>query len=142
MKVLFLDVDGVLNCWGSGQPFEEELVEELSRVIRLSGASVCVSSTWRKLEGHRETLLGLLTRIGARVVGWTPDLGSNGATLQVVRGQEIQAWLDEHPEVSEFVILDDNDDMAHLMHRLVLTNGYTGLTRDKGDEVLAMFGSS
>jgi hypothetical protein len=141
MKVLFLDVDGVLNRWGSGQPFDEELVDELSRVVRISGAAVCVSSTWRKLEAHRERLLGVLTRIGAPVVGWTPDLGSAGedGNLYIERGDEIQAWLDGHPEVSEFVILDDNDDMAHLLHRLVLTDGYTGLTRDKGDEVIAMF---
>ncbi len=140
MKVLFLDVDGVLNRWGSGQPFDEALVDELSRVVRLSGAAVCVSSTWRKLEAHRQHLFGVLARIGAPVVGCTPDLASNGVALQVERGEEIQAWLDEHPEVSQFVILDDNNDMAHLMDRLVLTNGYIGLTRDKGDEVIAMFG--
>lgn len=141
MKVLFLDVDGVLNRWGSAQPFDAELVDELSRVVRLSGASVCVSSTWRKLETHRERLLGVLTQIGAPVVGWTPDLGAaaDEGNLYIERGEEIQAWLDGHPEVSQFVILDDNDDMAHLAHRLVLTNGYTGLTRDKGDEVIAMF---
>lgn len=141
MKVIFLDVDGVLNRWGSGQPFDQELVDELSRVVRLSGASVCVSSTWRKLETHRERLFGVLEGIGAPVVGCTPDLGAAGddGSLYVERGDEIQAWLNGHPEVSKFVILDDNDDMAHLAHRLVLTNGYTGLTRDKGDEVLAMF---
>src|SRR5690349_11764926 len=106
MKVLFLDVDGVLNRWGSVQPFDEELVDELSRVVQISGAAVCVSSTWRKLETHREKLFGLLEQIGAPVAGCTPDLGSageDGGLYIVERGEEIQAWLDGHPEVSEFV---------------------------------------
>jgi hypothetical protein len=51
-----------------------------------------------------------------------------------VRGHEIQAWLDSHPEKFErVVILDDDYDMAHLLPKLVGCNGNEGLTAEKAD---------
>ena len=45
------------------------------------------------------------------------------------RGYEIQHWLNQHAdEVSNFVILDDDWDMHHLMPWLVQTDYRDGLT--------------
>jgi hypothetical protein len=44
------------------------------------------------------------------------------------RGEEIQAWLTENPDVTQFVILDDDSDMAHLIDHLVQTDHKVGLT--------------
>jgi hypothetical protein len=41
---------------------------------------------------------------------------------------EIQSWLNSHPEVSAFVIVDDDEDMAHLMPKLVKTSWHSGMT--------------
>ena len=39
----------------------------------------------------------------------------------VIRGYEIQEWLDRHKEVTNIVIIDDNNDMVHLSKYLVQT---------------------
>ncbi len=59
MKVIFLDVDGVLNSTPSGPDFEPGLVVWLNRLVDLSGAGVVVSSSWR-LEYPLDRLVGLL----------------------------------------------------------------------------------
>ena len=52
------------------------------------------------------------------------------------RGLEIDAWLQENPQYTRFVILDDGADMAHLDSHLIQTNTETGLTREIADKVL------
>ena len=52
------------------------------------------------------------------------------------RGNEIQEWLDNHPEVEQFMILDDDSDMIHLTHKLVKTDNLWGLTLEKVAEAL------
>jgi hypothetical protein len=56
------------------------------------------------------------------------------------RGHEIQAWLSRHREVTEFAIVDDNSDMAHLRDRLVLTSWATGMLDEHADRLVAMLG--
>lgn len=57
-----------------------------------------------------------------------------------VRGHEIQEWLDDHPFVQRFVIVDDDGDMAHLMSKLVQTDFTDGLTKEKAGEIIRRFG--
>jgi hypothetical protein len=56
------------------------------------------------------------------------------------RGDEIQKWLEGHP-TRRFVILDDNDDMAMHMDRLVLTESKPGLTKADADRAIEMLRS-
>lgn len=46
------------------------------------------------------------------------------------RGKEIQAWLDLHPDVTDFVIIDDRNDMQPNMNHLVQTVLKDGLTEE------------
>jgi hypothetical protein len=55
-------------------------------------------------------------------VGMTPSVGR-------YRGHEIDAWLQEHPDVENYVILDDDSDILdHQMSHHVHTNGELGVT--------------
>ena len=49
MKVLFLDVDGVLNSQRLGTPdgMRPWCVTQLARIVKESGCKIVVSSTWR-----------------------------------------------------------------------------------------------
>src|SRR5687767_10572458 len=54
MKIVFLDIDGVLNtrrsCHaqrGRPRPFDVDAISALNRVLRQTGARVVMSSTWR-----------------------------------------------------------------------------------------------
>jgi hypothetical protein len=106
MKVIFLDIDGVMNSVKSEMlAAEEEGLSEfayfcdnphpihtkpLNRIIKETGARIVISSTWR----HSFSVIGLWRLLYAgglrnsHVIDMTPTL--NGQP----RGEEIQAWLD------------------------------------------------
>ncbi len=138
-KVLFLDFDGVLNSaahFASLPPeraaseveyddrsFDRACVERVNAVVQRTECSVVVSSSWR-LAYDIGKLNTILRRHGfaSRVLDITPD------DPRGCRGDEIQTWLNLHPDVKSFAILDDDADMGHLSHRLVRTTFATGLT--------------
>jgi len=124
MQVIFLDIDGVLNQgqhpergWDWAHP---TCLAAFNRIVELTGAKVVVSSSWRladDLESTRPTsaLQADLDHLGVRceVVGCTPLLNvwdeEDEFFADAPRLTEIRQWLDAHPEVTEFVVLDDMD---------------------------------
>lgn len=142
-RVVFLDVDGVLNCasrWAQLPPcgpaannrVDPEAVARLKRILDATGADVVVSSAWR-IE-HMQVLVAFLATCGIprhRVVGHTPRFGSN-------RGLQIAHWLRAHDEVGPFVILDDASDMGRLLPWLVQTTWDDGLQDAHVDAAIAM----
>lgn len=53
MKIIFLDIDGVLNVYPQGHDeygaiFHPHLVENLKLILDQTGAKIVVSSTWRR----------------------------------------------------------------------------------------------
>jgi hypothetical protein len=145
MKVVFLDIDGVLNnrrsMEGGWRPpeaptafhtLDPDCVARMCRVVRFASAKVVVSSTWRHI--GLERVAACLERAGwvaPPIIGRTPEM--RGA-----RGQEIAAWLDEHPEVTAYAIVDDNADMLpKQMPYLVQTVSAAGFTDADGRKLLA-----
>ena len=120
MRVIFLDIDGVLNLIPQGHDryggtFHQHLVDNLKRIIDETNAKIVISSTWR-LSGLRVMLSMWLDRnLPGEVIDITPsgyfnsDLGVSDDE-NIMRGHEIQYWLSQHPEVSNYVILDDDTD--------------------------------
>lgn len=119
MKVIFLDFDGVLNSEGS---FRHEVRRKNRRISDTlnpvacsnlqyileqdSSVKIVISSTWRRLHTMVD-LQNILNNYGveaARVIGKTPMVFSGH------RGHEIKLWLDENPNVTQYVIIDDDDD--------------------------------
>jgi hypothetical protein len=146
MKVIFLDIDGVLNnleslrsprvkvrsskhSYSAAHP---SCVEALNRITSATNARIVISSTWR---GIGLVVLFEIFRqwgITGKTIGYTPLWGYGSE-----RGAEIQEWLNAH-KVKSFVILDDGDDMGHLRHRLVQTDYQVGLTAADADRAIAM----
>lgn len=107
MKILFLDIDGVLNrhdteerC-GRYLGVDRRLSDKFLAWLRTTDVDVVLSSTWRK---HLD-MFNHLNEAGIHWIGSTPHIPS------AERGLEIRTWLHEHPEVTEFAILDDMADM-------------------------------
>jgi len=139
MKVIFLDIDGVLNdesCWG-GRPlatnFAKECVEVLNEIVEATDACVVVSSSRRILYDIDELIEELTSAgINGSIIGVTPS-------IKGCRGDEIAVWLDNTDEnVRSFVILDDDSDMGYLMDHLVQCDPSTGLTKSKAWEAIRM----
>jgi hypothetical protein len=129
MKVIFLDIDGVLNVipkgfdkWGG--IFHPHFVDNLKRIIDATGAKIVISSTWRMgngLVGMREMWEDRV--LPGEVIDITPNFMVNFKTT-ICRGKEIDAWLSEHPEVTNYVIIDDDCDMEpNQLENFVMTSG-------------------
>jgi len=120
MKVVFLDIDGVLNHSAVRHtalptseeplpiPIAPECMVRLNRLIAETGAKIVISSSWRKFARWQD-LGPALVRHGlmAEVIGETPDLVNDTAWLErwhqreggpfpyerLERGWEIREWL-------------------------------------------------
>jgi len=159
MKALFLDVDGVLNsvdwmqqidgrnAWDQadgGTQLDPAAVLRLERIVRETGALVVISSSWRKMYDP-ETIEGFLRRHGftGKVIGETAHhipmeerTTEQQSSGKYQRGWEIKAWVDEHPEVTHFAILDDDSDMDGVADHFVHTEYPHGLTDEHVRKVL------
>lgn len=120
MKVIFLDFDGVLNVIPQGHDdyggiFHPEFVDNLRRIIDETGAKLIISSTWRHMGLERLHQMWESRGYPGEIIGITPDLwrGVDDEEFgeKMERGHEIQAILDQHTQISNYVILDDDDDM-------------------------------
>jgi hypothetical protein len=151
MKIIFLDIDGVLvNRWslsnhsGIFAKAHPDCVAALNRITDETGARVVVSSTWRKCGISK--MRGFLNEWGVtgKAIGCTPDLSKQacGFLVGAQRGDEIQCWLDERElhkgDVESFVILDDDSDMKHLTPHLVRTTFEYGLTMKDAERAIEL----
>lgn len=122
MKVIFLDIDGVLNCIPQGHDdfggiFHSHFVDNLGRILNETGAKIVISSTWKS--SGLKYLKDMWSHRGypGDIIDITPDvydlinLGLFQYYDDVDRGHEIDKWLKDHPEVDNYVILDDDNDM-------------------------------
>lgn len=120
MKVIFLDIDGVLNIISQGHDefgsiFHSHLVDNLKYLIEQTGAKIVISSSWR-LNGEKEMkAMWDKRKLPGEVIDITPYMGNNdfiGYTIP--RGCEIAWYLNEFEEelnITNYVILDDDTDM-------------------------------
>lgn len=158
MKILFLDVDGVLNSrdWaerhglGWNHRFDPQALQQLERVIATTGAYIVVSSSWR-IFGWRSKVIdafadgGMSRELRQRCIDATPSL-PNQLDGSHPRGREIDAWLKDSLPTFErrlgsleaFAIVDDADDMCEHKPRLAQTDWSNGLTSDDADRLIAL----
>lgn len=152
MKIIFLDIDGVLNhelfyrdrhekikakTWDVKHPqseFDPSSVLFLNDLIKDTGAKVVISSTWRMGRDTKE-LRELMASVGfvGEIIDKTPIMRQSG----VVRGNEIHKWIMDHTdsigcathEYRHYVILDDDSDMLYWQrNNFLLVDRHIGLT--------------
>ena len=119
MKIIFLDIDGVLNTKDYRENPEVDYFEQpiselhmclLEYLVKTTGAKIVLSSTWREYweKGEEQTdrfgdyINKLFDKYGLEIYDKTPELRD--------RSDEIDAWKNLHQgEVESYVILDDFD---------------------------------
>lgn len=144
MKILFLDIDGVCNSrdylyrlraknkkatlWYGIDPEAAKLVR---RIVKETGCKVVLSSTWRLYEDGKAQV----RREVCHFVDCTKDLQAGAKRGYVPRGDEVQDWLNRHPSVTQYAILDDDSDFAPNQW-LFKTSFNDGLTEDIAQAVI------
>lgn len=146
MKVIFLDIDGVLNSTRSylggkarHRKTDEDIVDHVKHDIdpvaidlinflrRYTDAEIVVSSSHRldfQWDGNTRGLDSYM-----RTLGIDPILDATAYLPNCMRGEEIELWLREHPGVTRYVIIDDSGDMLpSQMDSFVQTDPSVGFT--------------
>lgn len=144
-KLIFLDVDGVLNSWTYWKSLnpddqyelrhiDRNAIKKLKRIVDKTGAEIVVSSTWRKFNEDMQVLATRLSVYGLNIMSKTPVLCNKE------RGHEITAWFESHPEYKDatYIILDDDADMNVHMDHLIKTDYQYGLTNSKAEKAIKM----
>lgn len=115
MKVVFLDFDGVLNsdeyvrrCGRFGVILNPAKMDLLKELIDATDANIVLSTSWREHWG--------LTPEGCDAIGEEINRIFRQHALKIFdkvphrtygRVKNIQSWLQAHPEVTAYVVLDD-----------------------------------
>ena len=152
MKIIFLDIDGVLNHADflydradraeAGEDIhpdgaiDPECVEHLNAIIDTTGAKVVVSSTWRLLRTCKKLQWCLDEK------GFTGEVIDKTTSEDMeTRGMQIDAWAREN-DVDAFVILDDDLDVYPHADRHVQTDFmHGGLQDEHADKAIEMLGA-
>ena len=118
-RVVFLDYDGVVNTpmWNEkgtrcsyNFPKDNKVnnfqaVQWLSEACKKFHYDIVVTSTWRWDENYKECLINGGLRSGIEILGRTKEIRDQ------CRGFEIKTYLEDHPEINYYVIIDDDCDM-------------------------------
>ena len=147
-KILFLDIDGVLNSvnftirlespWNR-RDMDPETVKHLQRIVDETGCGIVISSTWRMLYdlGELKNMLIAAGMISCPVFDVTPRLGHSGR----IRGEEIEKWFHQNDflgfdaNVTKYVCLDDDSDFIGYQP-LVMVDNLIGLTSNHADKCI------
>lgn len=125
VKIIFLDIDGVLNVIGQGhdeygQIFHKHLENNLKWIIEETNAKIVISSTWRFSGLKIMKEMWAKRNIPGEVIDVTSDVVQLGINIDSKlnfyemkeRGHEIQSWIDSNKHLIEsYVIIDDDNDM-------------------------------
>ena len=155
-SLIYLDIDGVLSgferhCdisvdkqewtpWtmkarGIQFNINEDCLHRFRKIQSKTDCSVVISSSWRI--GTEPYWLGLKTDLDLeygirKIIGRTPYL------KEADRLAEIQQWQSQHPQYTNFIILDDSNDFKELEGRRVHTNYQIGLTDEDVEKALLL----
>lgn len=152
MKVIFLDIDGVLNCeqtfidihneWKETGirriEIDEVMVERLSRIVKATDAKIVMSSSWRgwwNSEGfkptnpHSKEADDIFHKHDLEIYSIT------GRDKDGKRQNEIDEWLSKHDDIESFVIIDDETfDLMKFVGTVLIKTSF----RDNGEMICDM----
>ena len=155
MKVIFLDIDGVLNSHQYRAEIEDkrltmpEIEREIDRkpllilknIINETGARVVVTAGMRTISQFKD-FKEYVSHEGISIHDVTLNFGDAGRH----RGEEIREWLQKHEEeLEEYVILDDETfkDFGEDLKRHQVKPSYwetRGLEQTHADQAIKLLG--
>ena len=154
MKIIFLDIDGVINSGENmkrnhmlrrtcdDMRFDPNCMNALRRIVRETGAGLVLASTWRHPDIDSGSTLHI-SNLHQRLCDYGISVFDTTGAECESRGHEIDEWLSDHPDAEQYVILEDANDFysynreTHLKH-LVLVDEIIGLTEQDADKAIGI----
>ncbi len=154
VKIIFLDIDGVLNNLYTKETFEgfvfveDEKILLLKEIIESTNAEIVLTSTWRKgwfYKEHNnsyngeevwlfEALQEKLNEYGIELFDYTEEIG--------LRGEEISKWLEDNNDkkIESYVVIDDMDESELHQHTsyFIQTDIEEGLTKMYVEQAISL----
>jgi hypothetical protein len=135
IKVIFLDIDGVLNSAQDRFSYTIETdkhLQLLKQLVDKTNARIVLSSSWRLVDSCLFQVIKRLEDFNMKLLDVT------WKRMKGPRGEEIRDWLSKH-DVKSFVILDDEADMCeYTKTKLVQTDPMIGLVEKDVDKAIAI----
>lgn len=149
MKIVFLDIDGVLNCRNSKalchgiMGIDDEKVKNLKYIIDKTDSKIVLTSSWRTgwKKIHKEQQGYMADYLDKKLEKEKLFITDKTDDFKAMRGEAIMEWL-EGKSIENYVILDDevwDYEKYGLTARLVKTEFYDdngGLNKDKAIEAV------
>jgi hypothetical protein len=135
-RVIFLDIDGVLNRIGTNDGnnyFDPDCVDQLRRIVKETGAKVVLSTSWREFADWKNMLIQFFHAIRIEVIDCTAVKENENRT------EEIKEWIrNNQDKVKNYVVLDDNDMTKDFPDHMVRTcaEGRIGLDHEWAEEAI------
>ena len=143
VRILFLDLDGVICCNMHGE-LERDKLFQVRKICNATNAKVVLSTDWRRRADLRRRAEQTLSALGVECIGATPEY----VMYSRVRPKEIVAWMNGCKEPIEgWVAIDDRDLVLEegavvrgqnvFSNHFVLTEFHSGLTTALADLAVA-----
>jgi len=150
MNVIFLDYDGVLDTVHKSDDIDiENRIKILSNICNLYDAKIVISAslktsideeTLAPLNVKVKKLFELFNKYNIRVIGRTKEIEKKykHAIISTWKEDEIIDYLNQHPEIEHFCIIDDdegytiNSDLNKVRNHLVMPIGFSNNPDEEG----------
>lgn len=141
MKIIFLDLDGVLNNWYHPDLIARENLNILKKILALSKAKIVLTSS-NKYPLQRQNIK---TITGSYLEKYVKIIQNEGISIYDVtpyvkedRSLEIKAYLESNTNITDFVIIDDELVAPDFLKYQVLLDWDRGLQEEHIKPVLAI----
>ncbi len=143
MKIIFLDIDGVLWNYDSSYPkdeygflFKQKCVEALEFLISETQSKIVITSSWKNMGLSTLQKMWNDRNLPKPIISVTPDFShkhidfiNQNDPFKLSRGYEIEQWLKQNTEVSNYLIIDDLNDFTKEQEKhLIMPKPNVGLT--------------
>lgn len=163
MRVIFLDFDGVINNCGTyddyvfypmkdkngkihNVPFSAQNIKPLKALFDFAYKNeikFVLSTSWREIisfceiNGVFKNFFGFNYLSDEIIIGETPSFYSNEFPI---RGVEIKNYLNDNPDITDFLIIDDNYDfLDEQKSHIILTDASKGFTEKELKKIKKYF---
>ena len=134
ISIVFVDVDGVLNCTETNGCIDDDKLILLKEIINATNAKIVISSSWRNTTKKLNKLSNALHRHGIEYIDCTPNL-LRYRKPEANRVCEIQSYLKSARDkynIQQWVAIDDYNLIKHssfFKNHLVNTSVFHGIRK-------------